>query len=140
MTSKRRKQRGKPPTEDIEEETANSTTDQSNKKSKRNDALAFVDEVKASMQNKGQCTFNESSEVLQIEPLPQIHGKRSKRIFLSPSLPSLALMVISDPFVARIVLFKCFQELKRIINDKQIPLENIKLTSLLQICKRYSSQ
>ena len=80
MTSKRRKQRGKPPTEDIEEETANSTTDQSNKKSKRNDALAFVDEVKASMQNKGQCTFNESSEVLQIEPLPQIHGKRSKII------------------------------------------------------------
>ena len=85
------------------------------------------------MQNKGQCTFNESSEVLQIEPLPQIHGKRLKRNFVSPSLPSLALMVISDPFVARIVLFKCFQELKRIINDKQIPLENIKLTSLLQI-------
>ena len=78
-------------------------------------------------------TNDETHEVLKINPLPKMHDIYVTRDELSPSLPSLALMILSDPFVVRILLFKCYQELKKVVNEKQIPLENTKLVSLLQI-------
>jgi len=80
-----------------------------------------------------------------IEPLAPTTKKRKKenKEEYLPSMPALASMLLSDPFVVRIILDRILRELRRgVIQGTTIPMAHSVIPSLLQILHltRWSTQ
>ncbi len=76
-----------------------------------------------------------ASKVQEIAPLPESKAKKRKKDTTFPSTPALASMLLSDPFVIRLLFDKILRALKKdvITRDKNIPAEHSTIPSVLQI-------
>ena len=68
-----------------------------------------------------------------IEPLPESKAKKRKKDISFPSMPAVASMLLSDPFVVRLMFDKVLRALKNVIKDKAIPVNHGTISSVLQI-------
>ena len=132
-TIKRRKKLGK----EVEEDEAPAEI---TKKKRKRTALSFVDKAKADAAKskmklkKHEAVGISSLTADNVEPLASSQSKRRKKNVEIPSIPSLALMLIADPFVTRLLLDKCLNTINSgIIPDKKLPAEHRSLPSILQL-------
>jgi len=76
-----------------------------------------------------------TSKMKEIAPLPESKAKKRKKDTSFPSMPALASMLLSDPFVVRLLFDKILRALKNdvIMKDKNIPAEHGTIPSVLQL-------
>ncbi len=69
-----------------------------------------------------------------VEPLPESRNKRKKTNVEVTSMPALASMLLSDPFVVRLLIFKIINAMKNdIIKSNDVPANHKTIPSILQI-------
>ena len=69
-----------------------------------------------------------------IAPLPESRHKREKTSIDTPSMPALASMLLSDPLVVRLLVFKVLNAIKNdIIKSKDVPSNHKTIPSILQL-------
>lgn len=69
-----------------------------------------------------------------IDPLPPWKSKRRKKEIEIPSMPCLAAMLLSDPFVVRLLLDKVLRALRvDVLKGKCLPAGNHMLPSMMQV-------
>ena len=91
---------------------------------------------------KRPATSNDGPTITPLTPSTKKRKKESKEEYL-PSMPALASMLLSDPFVVRIILARVLRELRRgVIQGTTIPVAHSVIPSLLQILHvaRWSTQ
>ncbi len=67
-------------------------------------------------------------------PLPKSRGKRRKTDTDFPSMPVLASMILSDPLVVRLLVFKVLNAIKNdVLKGKDIPANNKTIPSIMQL-------
>lgn len=69
-----------------------------------------------------------------VDPLPPSKAKRRKKDMEYPSMPCIATMLLSDPFVVRIILDRILRSLRAdVLGGKSIPAAHSIVPSLLQL-------
>lgn len=68
-----------------------------------------------------------------VAPLPESRHKREKTSIDTPSMPALASMLLSDPLVVRLLVFKVLNAIKNDIISKDIPSNHKTIPSILQL-------
>ena len=69
-----------------------------------------------------------------VDPLPPSKAKRRKKDMDYPSMPCIASMLLSDPFVVRIILDRILRSLRAdVLGGKSIPAAHSIVPSLLQL-------
>ena len=69
-----------------------------------------------------------------VDPLPPSKAKRRKKDMDYPSMPCIATMLLSDPFVVRIILDRILRSLRAdVLGGKSIPAAHSIVPSLLQL-------
>lgn len=79
----------------------------------------------------------------EITPLPESRNKRRKKDAEFPSMPALASMLLSDPFVARLLVDKVTRTMRNeITKERKIPVTHGIIPSVLQLLhlSQFSSQ
>jgi hypothetical protein len=90
----------------------------------------------ASLAAGGSVTAAAATSTFAIHPLPAVTKKRKKEKESEylPSMPALALMLLADPFVVRIILARVLRELRAsVVGGNSVPAAHAAIPSLLQL-------
>lgn len=81
-----------------------------------------------------EVTKGDVSTVKQIEPLNESKKKKRKKDISFPSMPALASMLLTDPFVVRLLFDKILRSIKNdVMKNKSIPADHGTIPSVLQL-------
>jgi hypothetical protein len=110
--------------------------DEEDKAAAASDRKRKVEALAASLAAGGSVTAAATASTLAIQPLPAVTKKRKKdkESEYLPSMPALALMLLADPFVVRIVLARVLRELRAsVVGGNSVPAAHAAIPSLLQL-------
>jgi len=84
--------------------------------------------------NKDEGLAIENLTAKNISPLQHSKAKKRKKDFNFPSMPTLVSMLLSDPFVSRLLIDKIYRTVKKdVLGSRIVPSEHFVIPSILQI-------
>ena len=129
-TTERLKSLGKSVSDDNEEGVDTDSLKKVKKRKRGEGALSFVDQAKAGTSKLDEAETTSKSE---IDALPEFKCTHENHDLSLPSMAALASMIMSDPFVVRLLLDKSFRLMRKTVPEKEIPVQNKSLPSVLQL-------